>query len=266
MAEVGTKMYLGDTEIYASGLALGDMNVQLNSIKQFDSFTTQSLLFWYDSSFGATTSSWIPRIGTQGGNTATIGSRTALPTINPDYGGVYTVTTASYINFNTTGSISQFNAGDYTVIAIGRQSGSADIPHGRLLNSQANWLLGTYGGDGGAGTTEYQSAYYASVQFIIQSSSIYDNDWRFYVGTRNGTTASYYQNGYFVTSSIVGTTPSNLFFPLSVNDGIFQNGTLGTSERTNCEIGDVLFYSRALTDAEIYEAFYVLSQRYRFNQ
>jgi hypothetical protein len=261
MAEVGTKMYLGDTEIYASGLALGDMNVQLNSIKQFDSFTTQSLLFWYDSSFGATTSSWIPRIGSAGGNTATIGSRTALPTINPDYGGVYTVTSASYINFNKTGSASQFYTGDYTAIIIGRQSGSADIQHGRLLNSQTNWFLGTY-----EQSPEYQSSYYANSKFIIQSSSIYDNDWRFYVGTRNGTTGSYYQNGYFVTSSFSITGNSDIFFPLTINDGAYQNGTFGTGERTNCEIGDVLFYSRALTDAEIYEAYYVLSQRYRFNQ
>ena len=262
MAEVGTKMYLGDTEIYASGLALGDMNVQLNSIKQFDSFTTQSLLFWYDSSYLATTSSWIPRIGTEGGNTATIGSRTALPTINSDYGGVYSVTTASYINFNKTGSNSQFYTGDYTAIIIGRQSGSAAIEHGRLLNTQTQWFLGTYGA-----APEYQSTYYANNQFIIQSSSIYDNDWRFYVGTRSGTTASYYQNGYFVTSSFSATGDSDMFFPLTINDGIYQNGgAFGTAERTNCEIGDVLFYSRALTDSEIYEAYYVLSQRYRFNQ
>lgn len=265
MAEIGTKVYLGDVEILASGLALGDNNVQINSIKEFNTFTTQSLLFWYDSTYLATTSSWTPRIGTEGGFTATLGSYTTETVgLDANYGGVYNVTSASYINFNKTGSATQFYTGDYTAIIIGRQSGSASVQHGRLLSSQLNWLLGTYDQN-----PEYQSAYYftPTTGFVILSSSIYDNNWRFYAGTRSGTTASFYQDGLFITSSYSATGNSNVFFPLSVNNGLYQNGgAFGIAERTNCQVGDVLFYSRALSDGEINEMYYILSQRYGINQ
>lgn len=258
MPEYSTQAYLGSTPLPYGSLILNDKVAVINPIEGA-TLPTQSLLGWLDASTYTSTDSWYAR---QGNATASLSGSTP-PLWKSDFGGIFSYTTASVsaITSSVNLPLNILTSSNYTIFVVGRQSGSSTDYHGRMLSCQnSNWLLGTYGGGGAAGPTEYNNAFwsYSNVtgSFTIQSGSIYDTQWRVHTAKKSSTTASYYLNATYITASL---NNSNIDGP----DSLGLNRNFGPfNELNQMDIGDIVVYNRALSDSEITEVYNIISKRY----
>jgi hypothetical protein len=248
------QLFLGDKPILES--YLGDKFTEYNISSSLPAapitIPQAGLQFWLDpTSYSGSGSKWL----------STYGNATGSFTGSYIYSGstFFNMNTTSVCQFNTTASL-DYGAQPNTLFAVGRSSGSATDQHGRLLAGQNNWLMGTYGGGGGAGVNESQRAYYDG-QFVINDTP-YDTQWRVYTAVwQNSASASFFVNGVKVAES---TTPTNYGFNnFSINNGAFQTGTAGGfGENTQADYGDIILYSRVLTSTEIAQVYDVIKSKY----
>ena len=259
MPEAGTLAYLGSTPLNYGTFIIEDKPVTLNPTPD-EFLPTASLSGWLSAATYTSTDSWYSR---QGNATASL-SGSVPPSWKSDFGGIFNYTTAS--NSTITGPIpdviNTLTGSNYTIFVIGRQSGSASDYHGRMLSAGlSNWLLGTYGGGGAAGTAEFNNAFWpwrgTSGGFTIQSGSIYDTEWRVHTALKNSTTASYYLNGQFIaqTTGISATSDGPQDLGVNKNFGTFN-------ELNQMDIGDIVVYNRALSPSEIETVYSVISPRF----
>jgi hypothetical protein len=254
MAEVGEQIYLGNVQITSDALVLGNNKVLVNSFTgPLDTIPTASLQFWLDpTTYTTSGSKWLSKIG----------NATGSFTGSYIYSGstFFNMNTSSVCEFNTTASLN-YSSQPNTLFVVGRSSGSATDHHGRLLNSvNNNWLMGTYGGGGGAGTTEFQRSYYAGSTFVINDTP-YDTQWRVYTAVwQSATSASFFVNGQWVAESTAASMAS--FHGFSINNGIFQGGTVGAAENTAADYGDIILYNRVLSKTEIAQIYDVIKPKY----
>ena len=250
-------IFLGNKEI---GLAsLGSLPVA--DIQQLPiQIPSASLSAWFNAATYTLSGSWLAR---QGNATASLAG-SVPPSWKSDFGGIFSYTTAS--NSTLTGPlpdvINTLTGSNYTIFVVGRQSGSASDYHGRMLSAgQANWLLGTYGGGGGAGATEFNNTFWpwkgVSGGFTIQSGSIFDTQWRVHTALKNSTIASYYLNGKFIAET-TGIDPA-VDGPEDL--GVNKN-FLAFNEFNQMDIGDIVVYNRALSPSEIETVYNVISFRF----
>ena len=259
MAEVGTQVYLGSVEIVSNALLLGNDNILINS---FDStpappappatIPQAGLQFWLDpTTYTTSGSKWLAKQG----------NATGSFTGNYIYSGstFFNMNTASVCAFNTTSSLN-YGTQPNTLFVVGRSSGSATDQHGRLIAGGNNWLMGTYGGGGGAGSTESQRAYYDG-QFVINDTP-YDTQWRVYTAVwQNASSASFFVNGQWVAESTAGGQYG--FNGFAINNGLYQTGTAGGyGENTQADYGDIILYDRVLTKTEITEVYDAIKSKY----
>jgi len=264
MAYLGTQIYLGDSLIEAKGLYLGEFEALINPTSSLDTIPTASLVFWLDgTNFTTGSSTWISNNGL-----AFSGSFTGATPVQKraDNGGVVNFTTSSAMLIGGDTSLN-YSSSNFTLFVATRYSGSSTDRHGRLLDATLNnWLAPTYGGDPVfAGNTEYSSTYYNASTFIIQSGSIYDTEWRISTIVRDipNLSSSFYVNGVLAASGANNAT-TNGFIGLSINNGIYSNGTTnpGSGEVTQADVGDLILYNSVLDQSQINDVYSVLKQRY----
>jgi hypothetical protein len=133
-------------------------------------------------------------------------------------------TTAQYMQLNIS-----FPA-PFTISVAARQTGGT---RARVLSSVSNnWLLGWHQG--------FQArAYFEG--WVNQPTTVADNNVQLYTGTSTGSTSALYENGIKLVSGTTG---------LAGPQGLQLNGYLGASERSDCEIMEVLAFNTVLTDME----------------
>jgi hypothetical protein len=135
-----------------------------------------------------------------------------------------------------------------TLILIAASSGSSTSQHGRILNSDENWLFGTYGGNAITTPDESQVAWFNG-GFIINSGS-YDTNFRMYVGLiHSATSQSIYVNNQYLT----GQSGANRYSynGLYINKGVFTPPANTPGEITQCEVGLIASYDRILSNEEL---------------
>jgi hypothetical protein len=255
-------IYLGNKLVSAA--ALGNLPVS-NIANVFETTTvipTDDLIFWLDgTSFTTGSPTWNSNYGLPYSGSFTGATPVQKRT---DNGGVVNFTTSSAMRFGGPDSL-DYRAEDFTLVIANRYSGSASDVHGRMLCGVSNnWLAPTYGGTPAAGTNEKPSAYYNGSTFIIDSGS-YDTEWRISTVVRDKTnlSSSFYLNSVLVASGSNNET-TNGFFGLSINDGVFSNGTTnpGQDEVNQADVGDVILYNRVLNQSEITQIHNTLKDRY----
>lgn len=256
------QLFLGKEQIGLAALG----NKPVESILQaalIQTIPTANLVFWLSATnFTTGSSTWASNFGLPFSGSF-VGPTPVQK--RSDNGGVVNFTTSSVMNIGPSSSLN-YQAQNYTLFVATRYSGSATDRHGRLLSSQnTNWLAPTYGGGGGGGDGELHSAYYNGSTFIILSGSIYDTEWRISTVVRDipNLSSSFYVNGVLAASgSNNGTT--NGFGGLSINDGLFQNGTEnpGIEEVTQADVGDILLYNTVLNQSQINVVYNSLKLRY----
>ena len=258
MAESATQLYLGTILISGSNVYFGDKQVFINPFTPKDPpIPLNGLQMWLDpTSYSGSGSKWL----------STYGNATGSFTGSYIYSGsnFFNMNTGSVCEFNTTASL-DYQAQPLTFFIVGRSSGSASDYHGRLISSKNNnWSVGTYGGGGGAGATEYQIAYDPGGApgggFL---STPYDTEWRVYTAIwQNSASASLYVNGAFVTTLTDPPYARIGFNGFSINNGQYQGGTAGGQENTQADYGDIILYNRVLSDLEITEVYDQIKSKY----
>jgi hypothetical protein len=248
MAEVGTQLYLGNTQINAAGLYFSDKLVSINPfIPPIPApIPTNGLQMWLDPTTYTTSGSvWL----------ASYGNGTGSFTGSYAYSGsnFFNYPQATKVNFSTTSGSLNYSTTQNTIFVVGRASGSGGAGTvGRLLNGKSNnWLMGTYS----AGGNNYMRAYDpGGVDGFFDTT--FDNAWRVHTGIwQNSLSASYYVNGAFVTTI---TAPG--FGGRVGPNGICINDIGG--ENGQGDLGDVIIYNRVLSDAEITEVYDVIKGKY----
>lgn len=173
-----------------------------------------------------------------GTNGTLVNSPTHSATTN---GGVWTFNGSnSYISIPT-----NISATNYTVIASARYDGGA-ARRRTISSSGTNWLMGHY--------FSKSLAYYVSdAGGWIQASGgtgTFDTSWRIYAGTKSSTTFQLYANNVLgLTGTAANGTGPN---------GILLGGDTIYNEMSNCQVGFLLVYNRALSTTEmtqVYDAF-----------
>lgn len=262
MAEKATLVYLGGTEITNSILYMGEQMVVINPFQDKGvEIPTSSLVFWLDPSTFVTGSSvWNSNYGLPFSGSFVGPTPVKKPS---DY--VVNFTTSSAMRFGGNASLN-YTATDFTLFVATRYSGSSTDRHGRLINGVSNnWLMPTYGGDGGGGATEYWAAYYNDATFVILSGSIYDTQWRISTVVRDKTnlSSSFYTNAVLAASASNNAT-TNGFNGIAINAGTFVDGTTnpGGGEVTQGDVGDIILYNKVLSQSEINEVYNAIKGRY----
>jgi hypothetical protein len=248
MEAVGTRVYLGNTEINATGLYFSDNLVAINPYipPPPPPIPINGLEMWLDpTNYAGSGSLWLSYYGNGTGS----------------FSGSYTYSGSNFFNYPQATKVNFTNAsGDMnystiqnTIFVVGRASGSGAISTvGRLLTAKGNnWLLGTYS----AGGNNYMRAYDpGGVAGFFDTP--FDNDWRVYTGIwQNSTSASFYVNGAFVTTltdpgyggRVGPNTPC-------INDSGAEAG--------QGDLGDVIIYNKVLSDAEITEVYDAIKGKY----
>ena len=167
------------------------------------------------------------------------------PTHNTTNGGTFTFTTSQYMQTATYGGNLNRQYLDYTVIYAARIN-STTVNRTRVLASPANnWALGFWDG--------YYDSYYAN-SWVYQPSTR-DTNWRIFSATRNHSADldNLYSNGVpLVTDSNSGTRG---FIGLGVNKNLYNH-------TSDCEVGILLVYDRALTSYEVIQVYNTYKTRY----
>jgi hypothetical protein len=141
------------------------------------------------------------------------------------------------------------SATNYTVIASARYDGGANRRRS-ISSGGTNWLMGHY--------ASKPLAYYVSdsggwIQ-VSGGTGTFDTNWRIYAGTKSSTTFQLYSNNVLGLSGTAanGTGPN----------GIVLGGDTIYSEFSNCQIGFLLVYNRALTATEMTQVYDTFKGRY----
>lgn len=256
-------IYLGNQLVGAA--ALGNLPVsEIANIFPFEpAIPTDDLVMWLDGTqFTTGSSTWVSNLGLDYSGSFT--GQTPVQKRN-DNGGVVNFTTSSAMRIGGPTQL-DYQAEDFTLFVATRYSGSSTDRHGRLFDAVSNnWLAPTYGGGGGAGDTEYWSAFYNTSYFIDLSGTVYDTNWRIYsiVRDKTNTSASIYINTERISAGTNNATTEG-FNGLSINNGAFTDGTLsvGSGEVTQCDVGDIILYNRVMNVSEITQVYNVLKDRY----
>lgn len=259
-------IYLGNQQINAAALGsipVSSITLETIPVPPPPTPPTASLVFWFDGrEYVSSSSAWYSNNNLP----YTASSVGALPLQKrSDNGGIVNFTTASAITIDGAGGMN-YTTKDFTLFVATRYSGSATDIHGRLFSSvNVNWLMPTYGGGPGGGSTEYHSAYFDRNTFIILSGSIYDTEWRIstVVRDRPNASSSFYVNGVLAASGS-NNTAADGFFGLSINAGAFQGGTTNPAggEVTQADVGDILLYDSVLNQSQINTVYDILKVRY----
>jgi hypothetical protein len=259
MADLVYQGYLGTIPFNDSSYYVGNTNVSLQIANVPFSIPTASLVFWLDGRTFVTGTNWTAAFGNMTGSM--VGATPVKASTSN--GGVVNFTTSSAMLITGTNPLN-FTSSAYTIFVATRYSGSSTDFHGRLLDARSNnWLFPTYGGGGGLGLKS--SAWYNTTDFIIESGSIYDTEWRISTGVRDtaNVSASFFLNGNFVLSASNDATTRG-FNGLSINRGAFTDATVNPAigEVTQADVGDIILYNRVLSNEEIANVASALGSRY----
>lgn len=258
MAVSATAIYLGNVNLGSTGLYLGNIPMAINPFEDRGvEIPTNNLVFWLDpSTFVTGSSTWVSNLGLSFSGSFVGPTPVKKPS---DY--VLNFTTSSAMTFGGNASLN-YTSSDFTIFVATRYSGSSTDRHGRLIDGvNNNWLMPTYGGDGGGGATEYWAAYYNTTSFVILSGSIYDTQWRISTVVRDKTnlSSSFYSNAVLAASASNNAT-SEGFNGIRINAGGLTNP--GTGEVTQCDVGDIILYNRVLSQSEINTVYNAIKGRY----
>ena len=251
MPELGTLTYWGDIQLIPKSLYLGNEEVYLNTFTQTTaSIITSGSRFYFDANQWSGTGNLLSSFGSIPATSSLYGNVTKIT--SPNGGAVMNIDTSSIliVSGSSIGAAVTGVNGE-TLILIAASSGSSTSQHGRILNSDDNWLFGTYGGNAISGDTENQVAWYNG-SFIINSGS-YDTNFRMYVGLiYSATSQSIYVNNQYLTGQSGANRIS--YNGLYVNKGDFtpQGSPSNTpGEITQCEVGLIASYDRILSNEEL---------------
>jgi hypothetical protein len=240
MPEIGTKVYLGNTEINATGLYLSNDLVSINSFvpgPPQQSYVTNGLILYMDS----TVADSYPGTGTNWYNLVAGYNYTGSLAAGASYVAPYLqtqATTNSYINVTT----SSWYSLPYTIMCASRYTTTAS--NGRMLSSNNNWLLGHWNNS--------NSNYYAEGTIYGIPGGANNTDWNIYAGTGDQSTDTY---SYFLNGSIVVSGSSaGSGGPVGLNFG---------SQNLNTEFGQgqacfIMVYNRILSEAEVLQNYNAL--------
>ncbi|RYY40479.1 MAG: HYR domain-containing protein [Chitinophagaceae bacterium] len=119
----------------------------------------------------------------------------------------------------------------YTITSVARQTGGV---RARVLSSvNNNWLLGWHGGREG-------QAFFNG--WLRQSGPAAGSTLKVYTGSSTGALAKFYENGALLASGTGG---------LAAPSGLQLNGFAGNSERSDCEINEVIVFGSVLPDSAL---------------
>ncbi|RYY88110.1 MAG: HYR domain-containing protein, partial [Chitinophagaceae bacterium] len=119
----------------------------------------------------------------------------------------------------------------YSITVVGRQTGGT---RARVLSSVTNnWLLGWHGG-------KEAQAFFSG--WVYQSGPAAGNAMKVYTGTSDGTVSSFYENGLLLASNSGG---------IGAPGALQLNGYVGNSERSDCEINELIVFGAVLADSAL---------------
>lgn len=249
---IGTQTYLGDIQLVENAYFLGDKQVV---VKEYQPLApeplppTDGLKFWFNGADWSGTGNWLASYGNA---TASLFGVTKLT----ENGGVLDFQSSSILEVTESGVRPDYSA-DYstTVVLIAKNSGSAALEHGRILNGVANnWLFGNYQND-------KPGAWYNG-NFVYNVGTTEDNDWRIMAGVQySQPSASMFINNEYKG----GVSAANGYGPdgLAINTGQYINGTNPNSgEYTYVIVGEILFYDKSLSDSELTQLYNFFSGSY----
>jgi hypothetical protein len=238
MPEVGTQVYLGNTEINAAGLYFSNNLVSINSFTSAGpTYVTNGLVLYMDSTVAAS----YPGSGTNWYNLvpgyAYTGSLQAGVTYVSSY--LQTAAPTGYINITN----DTWYSTPYTVMSATRYTGAT---RQRMLAGSNNWLLGQW-----SATTEN---YYAEGSIALGVGAN-DTNWRIYAGTGDQASDrySFFLNGALTISGSTGGSGG----PVSLGAGAGYGG----GEPSDGQICFVMVYNRILSEAEVLQNYNVLKSK-----
>jgi hypothetical protein len=247
------QLFLGATPILES--YLGDKFTEYNissSAPVLPSPTTTNLDMWFDGSTYSGTGNWLSTVNNV---TASLFGVTKATT----NGGVLNFQSSSILEVTQSGiqpNYSTIGAGGQTIIVVTQASGSAALAHGRLINDNDNWLFGTYG-------NASQNGWYNFGGFVVNGGGAQDYKWKIYAGVAySSTSSSMFVNNSYVggQGALVGGRGPN---GIMINKGAYiTSGNPASGEYTYTTLGQLMFYSRALTTAELDTIFNYFSGSY----
>jgi hypothetical protein len=239
MPEVGTQVYLGNTEINAAGLYFSDNLVSINSFitPAGPTYVTNGLVLYMDSTVAAS----YPGSGTSWYNLVPGYPYTGSLAANASYVAPYLQTAASsgYINLTT----DSWYSVPYTVMSATRYIAGS---HQRMLAGANNWLLGQW-----SGTTEN---YYAEGSIALGSGPD-DTNWRIYAGTGDQASDrySFFLNGALTISGSTGGSGGP--------DKLAAGGGYNGGEPSDGQVCFVMVYNRILSEAEVLQNYNALKSK-----
>ena len=254
MSILGTQTYLGNTQLVANAYFLGDKQV---IVKEADTAApapapmppTGGLKFWFDGSAWSGTGNWLASYGDA---TASLFGVTKLS----ENGGVLDFQSSSILEVTESGVRPNYST-DYstTVVLVARNSGSAALQHGRILNGVANnWLFGNY--------QDTRPGAWYNGNFVYNTQTSEDENWRIMAGVQYSQPSA---SAFINNVRVGGVSSANGYGPngLAINKGDYINGTNpNTGEYTYVIVGQILFYDKALSDSELTEIYNLFSGSY----
>ena len=248
------QLFLGDKLITESYLGdkLIEYNISSSVPTVIPSPTTTNLDFWFDGSTYSGTGNWLSSFGNA---TASLTRVTKLAA----NGGTLDFQSSSILEVTASGvapNYATIPGAGFSIIAIAKGSGSLSEKHDRLINGIGNnWLFGTY--KNGSVNGWYNN------NFVVNGGGNQDFKYKIYAGVNyTNASASMFVNG----SRVGGSTTGGQYGPngIAINKGqyIADNVSPVTGEYTYSIVGQLMVYSRALTDAELSVIFNYFSGSY----
>lgn len=196
---------------------------------------------------GATVSSWGDTVN---GRSATPGTFNA-PTLKKN-----AINGHNVVSFTAGGAqalrVPITSVTNYSLFVVARYAGAAQ---GRVLagddSAGTNYLLGWHGGRTGV--------FYANGWVNYDDHEGGKQVFRMFSAIRGATDHFFYKNGKLHTQNLNG--GANPGGKLYLN-GFYENAVSGTSEFSDCEIAEVIYYTRALNDVETSKVHNYLADKY----
>jgi hypothetical protein len=239
MGDIGTKLFLGSTEINGAGLYFSDKLVSVNSFSPAEgpSYVTNGLVLYMDS----TVAESYPGSGTSWYNLVPGYPYTGSLATNASYSAPYLQTAASngYINLTS----DSWYSTPYTIMSATRYIAGS---HRRMLAGANNWLLGQW-----ESTTEN---YYAEGDIALGVGPD-DTNWRIYAGTgdQSSDRYSFFLNGALTISGSTGGSGGP--------DKLAAGGGYNGGEPSDGQICFVMVYNRILSEAEVLQNYNALKSK-----
>ena len=252
MAEVGTQLYLGSTQINSAGLYFSDKLVAINTFTA-PLTRTDGLVFYVDagdlSSYAGSGSlvnglnyvTGTPRTGSLSGGYTSL------------YGGTFILSSSlqNGIVFSDSG------------IPSGSQSRTLGVwVYNNGTNGNPLWY-GTAAAEAGIGIQQISSGnefrYYGYADDFDTTVTNMWNRWVYMVGTFDGTNAKIYLDGSFIATSNRSNWNTVLSGSLSLGKTIFA-GTASNFVNGYLSVAEI--YNRVLSDAEVLENYNTFSSRF----